>query len=183
MSPLESSLAAAVSSGKLLESAKTNILALLAGSTSEVAAKAVTELADSGAWEELDDRFFKTLAFGTGGLRGRTIGRIVTKAEQGNGGPNGCPEHPCTGTASMNYYNLGRAVRGLISYTKQFVGDSRRPKLVFAHDTRHFSRDFAEFCAKVCADHGCDAFLFDGPRSTPQLSFVIRELRADAGVV
>ncbi len=183
MTPLASALAAAVSSGKLRESAQANITALLAGSTSEVAANAVAELVESGAWEELNDRFFKTLAFGTGGLRGRTIGRIVTKAEQGNGGPNQRPEHPCTGTASMNYYNLGRAVRGLIAYTRQFVGDSRRPKIVFAHDTRHFSRDFAEFCAKVCADLGCDAFLFEGPRSTPQLSFAIRELRADAGVV
>lgn len=183
MSPLESSLTAAVTEGNLLTSAKSHILALLAGSTSEVAINAVTELVEAGAWEELNDRFFKTLAFGTGGLRGRTIGRIVTQAEQGNGGPNERPEHPCTGTASMNYYNVARAVRGLIAYTKQFAGDSRRPKLIFAHDTRHFSRDFAEFCAKVCADHGCDAFLFEGPRSTPQLSFTIRELRADAGVV
>lgn len=183
MNSLESSLSAAVSSGKLLGSSKTNILSLLAGSTSEVASRAITELIEADAWEELNDRFFKTLAFGTGGLRGRTIGRIVTTAEQGNGGPNERPEHPCVGTASMNYFNLSRAVRGLIAYSKQFVGDSRRPKLVFAHDTRHFSRDFAEFCAKVCADLGCDAFLFDGPRSTPQLSFAIRELRADAGVV
>ena len=183
MSPLESSLTAAVAEGKLLDSAKSNILALLAGSTSELAAKAVDALVEAGEWQELNDRFFKTLAFGTGGLRGRTIGRIVTQAEQGKGGPNDRPEHPCTGTASMNYYNVGRAVRGLIAYTRQFVGDSRRPKLVFAHDTRHFSRDFAQFCAKVCADLGCDAFLFDGPRSTPQLSFTIRELRADAGVV
>jgi phosphoglucomutase len=183
MSLLETSLTAAVADGKLLESAKSNILALLAGSTSEVAAQSIAELVDNGAWDELNDRFFKTLAFGTGGLRGRTIGRIVTQAEQGTGGPNGRPEHPCTGTAAMNFYNLGRAVRGLIAYTKRFVGDAHRPKLVFAHDTRHFSRDFAEHCAKVCADLGCDAFLFEGPRSTPQLSFAIRELRADAGVV
>jgi phosphoglucomutase len=54
---------------------------------------------------------------------------------------------------------------------------------VFAHDTRHFSRDFAEFCAKVASELGCDAYLFEGPRSTPQLSFTVRELRADAGVV
>ena len=183
MSPLESSLSSAVASGKLLESAQANILALLVGSTSEVAGKAITELAESAAWDELNDRFFKTLAFGTGGLRGRTIGRIITKAEQGNGGPNGRPEHPCVGTATMNFYNVGRAVRGLIAYTKQFAGSGRRPKLVFAHDTRHFSRDFAEFCAKVSSDLGCDAFLFDGPRSTPELSFTVRELRADAGVV
>ncbi len=183
MSTLHSSLSAAVASGSLLESAKSNIESLLAGTTSEVSLKAIDELVFAGAWEELNDRFFKTLAFGTGGLRGRTIGRIITVAEQGKGGPNNRPEHSCVGTATMNFYNLSRAVRGMIAYAKRFVGDSRRPVLVFAHDTRHFSRDFAEFCAKVCADLGCDAFLFEGPRSTPQLSFAIRELRADAGVV
>jgi phosphoglucomutase len=183
MHSLESSLAAAVASGRLLESAKDNILLLLSGATSEVARLAVEELVASDAWDELNDRFFKTLAFGTGGLRGRTIGRVVTKVEQGKGGPNGRPEHPCVGTATMNFYNVSRAVRGLIAYAKRFAGTDRRPKLVFAHDTRHFSRDFAEFCARTCADLGCDAYLFEGPRSTPQLSFTVRELRADAGVV
>ncbi len=183
MSAITDPLAAAVANGDLLESAKSNITALLDGTTSAVAPLAVQELVDAGAWEELNDRFFKTLAFGTGGLRGRTIGRVVTKAEQGAGGPNGRPEHPCTGTATMNYYNLSRAVRGLIAYAKQFAGPDRKPVLVFAHDTRHFSRDFAEFCAKVTADLGGDAYLFEGARSTPQLSFAVRELRADAGVV
>jgi len=183
MSALNDLLTAAVADGKLLESAKSNILALLAGTTSEVAPKAIDELVGAGAWEELNDRFFKTLAFGTGGLRGRTIGKVVTAAEQGKGGPNGRPEHPCVGTATMNFYNVSRAVRGLIAYAKQFAGPDRKPVLVFAHDTRHFSRDFAEFCAKTCADLGCDAYLFDGPRATPQLSFAVRELRADGGVV
>lgn len=183
MSSPENLLAAGVADHSLLESAKSNIEALLAGTTSDVAAQAIQELVDLGAWEELNDRFFKTLAFGTGGLRGRTIGRVVTRAEQGNGGPNGRPEHPCVGTATMNFYNLSRAVRGLIAYAKQFAGPERKPVLVFAHDTRHFSRDFAEFCAKTCAELGCDAYLFDGPRATPQLSFAVRELRADAGVV
>ena len=183
MSSIDESLAAAVANGSLLEAAKSNISSLLAGTTSAVAPLAIQELVDAGAWEELNDRFFKTLAFGTGGLRGRTIGRIVTKAEQGSGGPNERPEHPCVGTATMNFYNLSRAVRGLIAYAKQFAGSERKPMLVFAHDTRHFSRDFAVFCAQTCADLGCDAYLFDGARSTPQLSFAVRELRADAGVV
>ena len=183
MSALESSLTAAVAGGQLLAAAQANIQALLAGTTSEVAARAVAELTEAAQWDELNDRFFKTLAFGTGGLRGRTIGRVVTQAEQGGGGPNGRPEHPCVGTACMNFYNLSRAVRGMIAYATAYVGAGRRPVLVFAHDTRHFSRDFAVFCAKVCADLGCDAYLFDGPRSTPQLSFAVRELRADAGVV
>jgi len=183
MSSINELLTSAVASGKLLESAKSNITSLLAGTTSEIASEAVRELAVAGQWEELNDRFFKTLAFGTGGLRGRTIGRVVTLAEQGAGGPNGRPEHPCEGTATMNFYNLSRAVRGLIAYAKKFAGPTRKPVLVFAHDTRHFSREFAEFCARTCAELGCDAYLFDGPRATPELSFAVRELRADAGVV
>ncbi|MBC7979471.1 MAG: phospho-sugar mutase, partial [Armatimonadetes bacterium] len=143
----------------------------------------VEELLAAGNFDELNDRFFKTLAFGTGGLRGRTIGRTVTVAEQGAGGPNGRPEFPCIGTAAMNYYNVSRAVRGMIAHVHAFVADGDKPTFVFAHDTRHFSQNFANFCARICADLGCDAYLFAGPRSTPQLSFAVRELRADAGVV
>jgi phosphoglucomutase len=183
MSVTYESLNAAVASGSLLEAARTNITALLDGTTSEIAPLVIEELAAAEAWDELNDRFFKTLAFGTGGLRGRTIGKIVTQAEQGGGGPNGRPEHPCVGTATMNFYNLSRAIRGLIAYAKQVAGPQRKAVLIFAHDTRHFSQDFADFCAKTCADLGCDAYLFDGPRATPQLSFAVRELRADAGVV
>ena len=183
MSSTNDLLTHAVDQGQLLQAAKSNIDFLLAGTSDPLAAKAINELASAGQWQELNDRFFKTLAFGTGGLRGRTIGRVVTATEQGGGGPNGRPEHPCIGTATMNYYNLSRAVRGLINYTRKFVGDSRKPILVFAHDTRHFSADFAKFCAKTASELGCDAYLFDGPRSTPQLSFAIRELRADSGVV
>ena len=183
MSNLDATLTAAVAEGKLLASAKTNIDALVQGSSSDMAARVIGELAADCHWGELNDRFYKTLAFGTGGLRGRTIGRVIAKAEQGAGGPNGRPEHPCVGTATMNFYNVGRAVRGLVAYAKRSAPSDRKPSLVFAHDTRHFSRDFAEFCAKVASEHGCDAYLFEGPRSTPQLSFTVRELRADAGVV
>jgi len=183
MSQLSDLLASAQSAGRLLPAAKANLEALLAGSSHPVTALAIEELAVSGAWEELNDRFFKTLAFGTGGLRGRTIGRVVTSAEQGAGGPNGRPQWPCVGTATMNYFNVSRAVRGLIAYAKRYVGSARKPRLVFAHDTRHFSREFAEFCANTSADLGCDAYLFEGPRSTPQLSFALRELRGDAGAV
>ena len=88
MSVTHESLSLAVASGHLLDSTKTNILALLAGTTSQIAPQAIEELVATGAWDELNDRFFKTLAFGTGGLRGRTIGKVVTQAEQGSGGPN-----------------------------------------------------------------------------------------------
>lgn len=184
MNDLSESLSAAVKSGKLLESARENIESLLAGAASDLPKNSVGELLEAENFSELNDRFYKTLAFGTGGLRGRTIGRTVTAFEQGAGGPNDRPEFPCVGTATMNYYNVSRAVRGLVAYVKTFVGDrERKPVLVFAHDTRHFSKNFADFGARICADLGCDAYVFDGPRSTPQLSFAIRQLNADAGVV
>ncbi len=186
MSDIQSSLNEAVAAGHLLESSRNNIVALLEGTTSPVASAAVRELVEKSEWNELNDRFYKTLAFGTGGLRGRTIGRVVTKAEQGVGGPNDRPEHPCVGTASMNFYNISRAIRGMVIYLKRYLaeqGIDRKPAFVLGHDTRHFSRDFAEFCAKVCTDLGCDVHLFDGPRATPQISYAIRMLYADAGVV
>ncbi len=183
MPTLSETLTAAATDGRLLPSSLENIRALLAVTSDPIARRSVAELAEAGEWAELNDRFFKTLAFGTGGLRGRTIGRVVTAAEQGAGGPDGRPEHPCVGSAAMNFTNVSRAVRGLIAHTRKKVGPGRRPVFVFAHDTRHFSRDFAEFCAKVCADLGCDAWLFEGARSTPQLSFAARDLRADAAAV
>lgn len=185
-SSLSSLLEKAVRNGQLLSSSLENIRLLLAGAQGDTAPRAVDELARQGAWQELNDRFYKTLSFGTGGLRGRTIGSIVTSAEQGAGGPNGRPEHPAVGTACMNHFNVGRAMRGLIIYMRRFLteaGIGRRPLIAIGHDTRHFSRDFAEFCARIATDLGCDTALFDGPCSTPEVSFAIRELNADAGVV
>ena len=183
MSDLATELDDALASAHILPTTRTNIDLLLSGAATPAAEAAVRELVVAGEWDELNDRFFKTLAFGTGGLRGRTIGKVVTESEKGMGGPNGRPEHPCFGTATMNFFNVSRAVRGLIAYAKRHVGTERKPKLVFAHDTRHFSRDFAEFCAKASAELGCDAYLFDSGRATPELSYAIRELHADAGVV
>ena len=186
MSDIQSSLDNAVEEGNLLESSRDYILALLAGSVNPVSEAAIEELIAGESWGELNDRFYKTLAFGTGGLRGRTIGKLITSAEQGVGGPNGRPEHPCVGTASMNFYNVSRAVRGMIVYLKRYIeetGQQRKPSFVFGHDSRHFSRDYAEFCAKVCSELGCDVYLFDAPRATPEISYAIRVLNADAGVV
>src|SRR5207244_5688857 len=60
---------------------------------------------------------------------------------------------------------------------------SAKPRIVIAHDPRFFSREFAELAARIAAENGCDAFVFDGPRSVPELSFAVRYLRASAGVV
>lgn len=174
------------SDGQLLDSSVTNIRALLTGADSDLYPRAISELVDSEQWAELNDRFFKTLAFGTGGLRGRTIGKIVTKTEQGAGGPNGRPEFPCAGTNAMNFYNVSRATQGLIAYLKEWQAQNKidiRPRIVVAHDTRLFSKKFCELIAGIAIESGCDAFVFDGPRSTPELSFAVRHLRANAGVV
>ena len=62
-------------------------------------------------------------------------------------------------------------------------GKSGKPSLVFSHDTRHFSREFAEFAAKVTAQSGVDAYLFEDFRPTPELSFAVRQLNATGGVM
>jgi len=168
-------------SESLLPEAEKNIQLLLNSSHDPLYARVIQELTDAGEWTELNDRFFRTLAFGTGGLRGKTISRIVTAAEQGAGGPNGRPEHPAVGTSTMNYFNLSRATQGLAVYLKRAFAE--KPKVCIAHDTRHFAREFAEFVAQTLAAGGCDALLFGSPRSTPELSFAVRYLGAQAGIV
>src|SRR3984893_7632772 len=116
MSDLSTRLSQAVQAGNLLASSARNIEQLLARSSSPTYPQSVKELVTKEAWDELNDRFFKTLAFGTGGLRGRTIGKIVTCAEQGKSGNNQPPEFPCVGTNAMNFYNINRATRGLVEY-------------------------------------------------------------------
>jgi len=182
MSDWKSLLNDAVEEGKLSEETRGNINLYLQGSSSPIGEAAIAELLEQKQWQEIDDRFFKTMSFGTGGLRGRTIGRIVTQVEQGQGGPLDRPEHPCVGTASMNFYNLKRAMIGLVTYVKERHQGEGRPSLVIGHDTRHFSRDFAEICAQVAVNLGCDAYLFEAERATPEISFAIRYLRANSGV-
>ncbi|MDQ2824647.1 MAG: phospho-sugar mutase, partial [Verrucomicrobiota bacterium] len=170
---------------RILGSTAKNIHDLLAGTPIDLYLRVIDELIQAGQWSELNDRFYKTLAFGTGGLRGRTIGKIVTAAEQGNAKKDP-PQFPCVGTNAMNSFNISRATQGLVSYLhdwNQREKISGQPKLVIAHDTRFFSKQFADLTAKVAAEQGCDAFVFAGPRSTPELSFAVRYLRAGAGVV
>jgi phosphoglucomutase len=153
---------------------------------SDLYSRVVEELVAAEQWEELNDRFYKTLEFGTGGLRGRTIGKVVTKAERGKAKPEEPPEFPYVGTNAMNFANVNRATQGLVAYAKEWQALSNletRLKIVIAHDTRFFSKAFTELAAKVAAENGCDACIFDGPRSTPELSFAVRYLNATAGIV
>jgi phosphoglucomutase len=208
MRNLSKQIERSVSQGKLRADAAENIRETLSSEEMEFAARVIGELIDANEWDELNDRFYKTLAFGTGGLRGRTIGKIVTAAERGTPTALGRPEFPCLGTNAMNYFNVARATRGLVAYIKkwraqqsgvglqpvkwQSASDRRqdadatkaaRPRIVIAHDVRYFSKEFAELAAQTASDHGCDAFVFGAPRSTPELSFAVRQLKADAGIV
>ena len=143
--------------------------------------ESILELVEQGQWGELNDRFFRKLAFGTGGLRGRTIGKVVTEAEKGTPTGLGRPEFPAVGTNCMNYGNVARATQGLVNYLKKnFAGQA--PSVVFSHDTRHFSREFAELSARIVAGANGTAYLFAEDRSTPELSFAVRHLGAQAGV-
>src|SRR5438094_921337 len=183
---LNSRIEGSVARGQLMQSTAKDIRGLLAGASTDLYFKAIKQLADSGEWSELNDRFYQTLAFGTGGLRGRTIGKIVTTAERGNAGEDERPKFPCVGTNAMNIFNNTRATVGLVAYQHDWNRRekiSARPRLVIAHDPRFFSKEFAELAAKVAAENGCDACVFEGPRSVPELSFTVRYLKASAGIV
>jgi len=183
---LNSQIKQAVADGQLMESTANNIGTLLSGARTDLYFRSVNELVSWTQWSELNDRFYQTLAFGTGGLRGRTIGRIVTAAERGNAGEDERPQFPCVGTNAMNFFNINRATRGLVAYLHDWNRRekiSARPKLVIAHDPRFFSKEFAELAAKVAAENDCEACVFDGPRSVPELSFTVRYLKASAGIV
>jgi phosphoglucomutase len=185
-SNLDAKIDNAVANKRLLASAAKNIRALLASASSELYRRVIDELVAGEHWDELNDRFYKTLEFGTGGLRGRTIGKIVTQPERGNAGPEDCPQFPCVGTNAMNFANVNRATQGLAAYTREWHAKNKigaRPKIVIAHDTRFFSNEFTNLAAKVASENGCDAFIFEGPRSTPELSFAVRYLNATAGIV
>jgi phosphoglucomutase len=183
MRDLRQNLEHAVEEGLILATSVENVLEFLERSSNPLYQTAIEELVAGENWSEIDDRFFKTLTFGTGGLRGRSIGRVVTKAERGSAKAGQSPEFPCVGTNAMNFYNVSRATQGLIKYIKTQLGEHGRAGLAIAHDTRYFSRAFAELAAKIAVENGCDVYLFESARSTPELSFAVRSTGATAGVV
>ena len=186
MSDLQKTIQQAVHEGLLLQSSADNILRLLSSGDNPMYRSSIKELVEAQAWAELNDRFFKTLAFGTGGLRGRSIGRVVTGAEQGAHNLACCPENPCVGTNAMNFYNVSKSTQALVTYIKAHLATSaasERGSLSIAHDTRYFSRQFAELAARVASELGCDVYLFESARSTPELSFAVRHTGSTAGIV
>lgn len=177
----------AEAAGKLLENSAEALRQWLGAGLPSWAQESLEELIEGGEWEELNNRFFQTIAFGTGGMRARTIGKVSAKAELGTVSAQETPEHAAVGAAMLNDFNVARATMGLYRYAARHVreklGFAERPKLVIAHDVRHFSRHFSELAASVWQRLGGQAYLFDGPRSTPQLSFTVRHLGATCGIV
>jgi len=168
---------------KLLSSTQGNITRVYNDPATEARDRAsIDELLATKTWTELDDRFFRDIAFGTGGMRGRTIGKIITKAELGKPQPLDRPEFPGTGTNMLNFGNVHRAVSALGAYLIEGY-PGQQLKVVIAHDTRHFSRAFAQAAAKSLNALGIDALLFPEDRSTPQLSFTTRTVGAQAGIM
>jgi len=110
---------------------------------------------------ELIESFYKDLAFGTGGLRG-IMG---------------------TGTNRINIYTIGMATQGLSNYLKQQFAGKKEIKVAIAYDSRNNSRLFAEKTASVFSANGIKVFLFDKLRPTPELSFAIRNLGCQSGIV
>lgn len=176
----------AFSAGEITRSSRDNLTEWLgAGFLPAWALKAIEELVAAKEWNEINDRFFKKIAFGTGGMRGRTIGKVTPPSEAGTRDALGAPEHTAVGTANLNDFNIVRATVGLFRYISGWLaknGETRAPRIVIAHDVRHFSKHFSQLAASIWTKLGGEAYVFDGPRSVPQLSFSIRALGTDTGI-
>ncbi len=109
--------------------------------------------------KEIEDRFYRDLEFGTGGLRG-VIG---------------------AGTNRMNIYTVRKATQGLANFILKM--DGAKKGVAIAFDSRHMSKEFAEEAARCLAANGIKAYIFDSLRPTPVLSFTVRELGCIAGLV
>ena len=126
------SINAAAKAGQLMPGAAENLTAFLAAQLPAWAGASIDELVAKQAWGELNDRFFRFLEFGTGGMRGRTIGVTTAAAEIGTVNAKGSPEHAAIGSNMLNDFTLIRAVIGLHRYTKKYLaskGDAARPRL------------------------------------------------------
>lgn len=131
----------------------------LNGCIDEIAKQEILRMREENP-EEFNDAFYRTLEFGTGGLRG-IMG---------------------LGTNRMNFITVSMTTQGFCNYIKQKKTQGE-VRCVISHDSRNNSRNFALTTARVMAANGFKVFLFEDMRPTPELSFAVRELKADAGVM
>ena len=176
-------LEAAAAAGKLSASAAANLRTWLTQPYLREYAPQVAEHLAAEKWPELEEAFWTTIPFGTGGRRGRMY-------------PIGCNV--------INDRTIGETAQGLANYVKECrdcsnspVGekgtvpfadapprDPHRPfSCAIAYDTRHRSREFAELCSEIMAAAGFTVYFLNGYRSTPELSFAVRYKRCDCGII
>ncbi len=127
----------------------------------EITRAEVKKMLDSEDKTELIESFYKDLEFGTGGLRG-IMG---------------------AGSNRMNKYTVGAATQGLANYLKDCFKDEEQIKVAVGHDVRNNSREFAELTADIFSANGIKVYLFDGPCPTPEVSYAIRKLGCQSGVM
>lgn len=145
----------------LIEDVRSKAQVWLSGDYDAETKKKVQEMLDADDSTELIECFYKDLEFGTGGLRG-IMG---------------------VGTNRMNIYTVGAATQGLANYLRKNYGKKAEIKVVVGHDCRNNSRLFAETTANIFSANGIKVFLFEDLRPTPEISFAIRELGCQSGVV
>ncbi|MBA2300413.1 MAG: phospho-sugar mutase [Chloroflexi bacterium] len=120
----------------------------------------IEALARDGDWGELEDAFYAHVAIGTGGIRGKL-----------GPGPN-----------RINDRTIAEAAQGLSAFIEEYGAGAKARGVVVGHEARRHSAEFARLCCEVFAANGIRAYLFDGIRATPEISFAVRYLRAIAGV-
>ncbi|MBO6035312.1 MAG: phospho-sugar mutase [Paludibacteraceae bacterium] len=145
----------------LIEDVRSKAQVWLNGDYDAETKKKVQEMLDAEDSTELIECFYKDLEFGTGGLRG-IMG---------------------VGTNRMNIYTVGAATQGLANYLRKNYGKNAEIKVVVGHDCRNNSRLFAETTANIFSANGIKVYLFEDLRPTPEISFAIRELGCQSGVV
>lgn len=145
---------------KLDKTTEKNIRTWLRGKYDAETKSTIESLIAQGDATQLTDSFYKNLEFGTGGMRGE-IG---------------------VGCNRMNRYTVGAATQGLANYLNQVFVDGNT-KVAIAYDCRQFSPEFAQVAADILSANGITVYLYKELRPTPQLSFTVRELGCQAGIV
>jgi phosphoglucomutase/phosphomannomutase len=155
-------VAEAESTGTLSVSAAANIRRWLTEPPFAAYRDRLLQDIEAQRWKVLDDVFYAVIEFGTGGRRGMM--------------------YP-VGTNVLNDRTMAESARGLADYVTRRKGADAARSCVIARDTRHNSPEFAALCARVLAAAGFQVYLFAEPRSTPLLSFAVRHLKCDAGIM
>lgn len=151
----------AVSDAKITATAAANIKTWLTDSRYSDYAQATAKHVVQEQWQTLDDVFWTIIPFGTGGRRGKMY-------------PIGCN--------AINQRTIGESAQGLATYVRRYKGEGDL-RFAIAYDTRHRSREFAELCASIMVANGFVVYFLDDYRSTPELSFLVRQQQCDCGIM